>query len=894
MKKSFFIALFFFVCLVLTTLPTSAAYVGTVKFGSFEEAEKPDVTPEGWKVYASSPWYNSFKTSNTYAADGLYSLKTEAPKNSGLTQASIDGALYWGYFDTGAQYEISIKLLVFEDSSVNNALLRASLRDDAGNVSDVFTPSSARITGHTGGKWQTLRLVFTPKRSFGALETVYIRCNGGAEGTAYWDDLSLRKLHPDGSYADEIVSPLYPAENNILQNSSFSALTNGDTRAENWTSSGTWGEESSIQKGTDGEENYILLSEGENPYIYQTVEATGGQQLTLCTKYKTEGATGTPVLKFTYRDAAGTSIQEFSTATLSPTYGKWKDFTYSLTMPNGAAKVTVYLRKYGTAPVFYGHTALYKMSAPALLTLSIENKQTFFYSDETEGKATVTLNTAPQGKNVAFYLMDGERELYRQILSAAPSLSFTFPLSAPSHGKAYTLCAVLQENGGAMLDEVKKNLYCFERPAAIRENGVFSYGGETFSPVIGYHVYADAFEKAKAAGINVVQGMGAFETGDLGTFLDAALAHGLKVLVPLYSGNMLPAGHYVNRERTEAIINTYKTHPAVFGYMVQDEPFLQERNQPESVTSQLVESYRLCRSLDKVHPVYMTADCYSKAYYGIIGDTCDIIAPDDYALGEGRALESVYDNICTIRRAVRDKKPVIAILQTFVHGGIQPNIEELSHMICQSFLAGADAVGFYSFRETGWDFTSTALYAELCAFAKDELPLLYAAVQSSAVYDENSENGILLRQYPCGTAIGISLSPESRQRNHTLPSSFCIQFGNGRFDDTALTLSFPPYGRMIGNCHLQDFGETLSISGTESLRIIFTPDYRTRIPASARLYGAVYQKSGDAWELTGFSTGKTELFLPFSHAPGRKIVIYMVCPSDGRPIYKKHVTLSQN
>lgn len=898
MKKKLFFAAVCGLWLFLWVLPAGAAYSGIVKYGSVEEAGAEGVTPTGWTVYSNSAWYGAFTTSAEYAAEGLFSLKTVAPEGSGQTQAILRDTMYWGYFDTAAQYELSVKVLVPEGSDVQDALLRITLLDENGRTSDVYTPGGERISGNTGGEWKSLRVVFTPKRSFGAIETVYIRCNTGVSGTVYWDDLRLYKLNADGTYADkeETQEPAYDEASNILENGDFAALTQGDTRAEGWESSGTWGTTSIVQKEADGGKNAVLLSGSGTPYISRTTEAPGGTKLTLSVRYKTDGNTGTPVIKFVYRNSAGSSMREFATQTLPPTYGKWKQFTYDLTVDDGAAGVSVLLRKYGEPNVYYSTARLYVREEAPMLTIQTDNDETFYYREWESGTATAILNTDPAGKTVVFYLKDGESRVQRQTAPAAETVSFSFSPGALTVKKPYVLTAELQDSSGAVLGTAEKTVYVYERPAALSADGSFTVDDERIRPVFGYHVYTEDLPAAKAAGINVVQGMGDYETGSIGTFLDTCwYTYGIRVLVPLYSGNMLPAGHYVNRERTEAVISTYKNHPGVFGWMVQDEPFLHNRNNPEEVNRQLKDSYKLIRDLDDVHPVYMTADYYSAEYYRDIGNYCDIIAPDDYALGAGRELISVYGNMKAVNEAVRGRKPVYALLQTFAYsGGVQPTMDELGHMIYQSLLAGADAVGFYSFRETNWNFTDTQLYTDLVRFNAEELPALYERLENGA-YTDTATDSYFLRRYTDGTYIALNLSASALTLPVTFSENFAVHFGNTALSETeggaAATLSAD--GRMLGNTQLPVFGDTLERLGTEEITIRFSPDGRKLIPEDAMLCTAVYENYNTAWEMTDFAVGKTETAVTVPPGKAWKMAVMLMCPSDGRPIYIKEVITSQ-
>lgn len=881
-----------------------AAYRGTVKYGSFEEAGAVGVLPTGWTVYSTSPWYDNCKTSTDYALDGLLSLKTVAPIGSGTSQALMSGenTLYWGYFDTAAKYELSIKILVPTGSEVKGALLRATLRDETGEGTDVYTPSTERITGSTGEEWKTVRVVFTPRRNFGAIEKVYIRCNDGASGTAYWDDLQLHKLNSDGTYADKTEEKTFDPASDVLVNGDFSSLSVNQTKANDWTSSGTWGVESVICQKKDGDNTAVLLAGAGAPYISQTLTVLGGETYTIAGRLKTNG--GTPVIKFAY-----TGHSEFPTESFGNTHGKWRDFSYDFTVPQGAESLTLYFRKYGEADVYYSCLSVYKTGETALLTIETDNETTFYYPSWNTGSASVALNCTPaNGETVRFYIWDGERKTGVQTEAAKAKTEFTFSLSGLAKGKKYFVRAELLSKDGTVRGMAEKAIYVFDRPDAVSESGQMKNADGTYTDVIfGYHVYDEDFAAAKAAGVNVVQGMGDYETGSLGTFLDTAYyTHGVRVLVPLYAGNMLPAGHYVNHERTQAIIDTYKNHPGVFGWMIQDEPFLHNRNQPEEVKKQLLDSYLLIRLLDPAHPAFMTADPYSAQHYRDIGNACDIIVPDDYALGAGRDISTVFTNMQAVNEAVRGRKPMYALLQTFAYAdGRQPTIDELTHMIYQSFFGGADAIGFYSFREGSgektWTFASTGLYTDLVATIP-EIREVYSMFRRTDATENLNADGLLWRAFSGGECIAINQGDAAVTKE---VENIKISFGNGSLkkDGENVLLSLPNIGRAIGkngtvplpSAVFSDAeGERLESIKEGEITVQISLGGKAILPDGSYLFVTRWQEKDGIRELVDFKVCKTEtdgiheVKMTASGIQGERIEAFVRTPS-GQPIYHKAV-----
>ncbi|MBE7062174.1 MAG: hypothetical protein E7390_00070 [Ruminococcaceae bacterium] len=895
MKKLIFTLM---LCLLLSPIwRAEAAYSGTVKYGGFEESKAVGVEPQGWSCYSNSPWYGNFKTDAEYVAQGSLGLKTVTSQSTGIPQALISGAMYWGYFDTDATYELSIKILVPEGSSVNDALLRAVIRDAEGNTSNLYTPGAQRISGDTDGEWKTIRLPFTPKVNFAALETVYIRCNGGQTGTAYWDDLQLHKLNEDGTYADMQAEETFPAESDILINGDFSNVSGA--KPTSWYASGAWGTIAVLSPNADGTKAGVKLCGSGAPYIYQTFGVQGGETYTIKGRFMTNG--GNPVLKFAY-----TGASEFTTEALGNTHGKWRDFRYDFKVPDGVQELSLYFRKYGETEVSYADLHVYKTEEAPLITLKTDNETTFYYATWQTGQVTFHLNGTPEnGETVRFYLWDGEKQTGVQTSTAGEG-TFTFSLADLAKGKPYEVrCERIK--GSTVLDMAKKTIYCFDPPGAVNENGQMQNADGTFSDVVfGYHVYEADMTAAAAAGVNAIQGMGDFETGSMKTFLDAAQTAGLRVLVPLYGGNMLPAGHYVNRERTEAIIKEYKDHPAVLGWMIQDEPFLQMRNEPENVRQLLLDSYLLIRSIDPYHPTYMTADHYSAEHYVDIGNACDIIAPDQYPIGSGQAVTDVYANMAEVNEAVRGRKPVYALLQTFAYAGSrQPTIDELMHMIYQSFFAGADAIGFYSFREgngsSSWKLEDTQLYSDILA-AKNELCEAYRLFRRTDATEEIHVGGLMYRVFPDETCILLNNGTEAVcfQRENIK-----IAYGNGTLekDGENVYISLEALSRAIGKAGTIPFkmvefrdaeGNLLSTLLPGTVRIQIAIGEGAIVPEGACVVALRSVETNGILENTDVKmckavTGGTwETTLEAKGIPGEKIEVLLYAPG-GQPIYEKAV-----
>ncbi len=375
----------------------------------------------------------------------------------------------------------------------------------------------------------------------------------------------------------------------------------------------------------------------------------------------------------------------------------WKKFEFSFIFPENMNQLRLYAREYGTGEVYIDDVELRLAKGPDALT-SFDTDRIFYYSEwEGNGVATAIANTIiyPEfiGTKVRFSLRDKTMALYSKevTMGADGKATFEFPLSLLTEKqRAYNVNCELLDKNGEIIKTYNEEIYKFDRPKYLTEDGFYSEdGGETiFHPVYVYHITTGGFEKAREAGINLLQG---YATD---SWLDKCAEYGIKNFIVLYEGGASgkSAGDPTLIEKTIETVKKYKDHPAVFGWALMDEP-------PASQAANLERAYLEIRKIDPNHPTFITAN----GNYKIIQKYCDILSCDQYPYGLKPFTSEDYENIRDAVEIVDNRTPVYDLLQAFDWRNSFPTGMEIRNMYYQALWAGAKGVGYYSFNDSQKD-----------------------------------------------------------------------------------------------------------------------------------------------------------------------------------------------
>ncbi len=549
-------------------------------------------------------------------------------------------------------------------------------------------------------EWQQHSFSFTAP---GTTATIYFRFVGG--GTAYFDDLSVigETLLSQKPEAEKVLAQPVAGAENLIRNGAFESQE-GLQAYKNW-------EEGFVSIDSAGYEGngVKVQSSVSRAYPWICIPITGileGAVYQVSSMLKAESAEGGQAafkLEF-YSDEVPASANHMSGVDFTSNVGAPKEWTRVFTtfkVPEGCKAVKVYFRLMATiGSICWDEADCYMIEEPPKFVFSTD--QYFYYPDWEKGSISLTpfVNyTIESGSTVDFKITDGDAVLYEQNgIPASENVTADFYTSILTElEKPYTVSYAAKHADGSLIDTGSHEIYKMPRPTALRADGVYIKDGKPFYPVFGYHVSKSDtdYEYCKQAGINVVQHF--TDTTDAATIkqqLDKLQSHGLMAFISLYNG-MKPAGHKDNAKKTTAIIEACKDHPALFGYMVMDEPLGNNVDMQD-----MINSYVLIRSLDKVHPIYAVEGIGALEKYREVAKSLDILGIDPYPYGTTDESTTVSRRLANAREAVYGKKPVYCLNQACPLGTFDPSSNQMMHEHLQALFGGVEGIGYYDVRDS--------------------------------------------------------------------------------------------------------------------------------------------------------------------------------------------------
>jgi len=352
-----------------------------------------------------------------------------------------------------------------------------------------------------------------------------------------------------------------------------------------------------------------------------------------------------------------------------------------------------------------------------------ETDNVFYYSNWEKGIFSLTENKnspLPKGSKYTVSIKDKNGTLIKTecgIFKGKYTLEFDVSI-LKNIGEAYNIEYVLIIDNIAIAHG-NKRVYRYNRPSYIREDNTFEVNGGKFFPVMGYHVQPSDYGYCVEAGINVIQYFPrSYDDSKILSSLNEMHNWGLMAFVALYGG--------LTEERIKYIVNLVKQHPAVFGYMLYDEPLGNRADMEE-----LEKIYRLVRDNDTMHPTYIVEAQAFSSNYGMVAKYTDIFAVDPYPSNRSKAMYNTAKHVALAKEATHNKKPVMCINEIMTKSW-RPTADDIRNMNYQALFSGADGIGYYDVRdvygynngeyEHMWQRES---YEGIVAFAKNEIAMAY-------------------------------------------------------------------------------------------------------------------------------------------------------------------------
>ncbi len=662
--------------------------------GSFENAVS------GWSVGTVAD------VSDTRAKDGTKSLRF-----SGQALDKIGQRIY--NLVGGQTYTFSAWMWV--ESGEKSIYTKFEIVDNTG---EYLTGEATEYKKHTVSSYNLWRKVVW---TFEAPENAdqgyfYIALTG--KSTMYVDAVSMTGA-ADATQDCRIEEVPAGAEN--LINSDFEAKDGSGNIL--WLASDGWGGPY-VSLAEDSEKGKVarIVSDvaGANPCVRYTLPVEPGCTYQVQCEIKTDGISGVgPRFKAEYR-GGGQGTGEGQSPVFNQTFGSWQTVGAKFCPPEGTATMAILIRLYGTGTMYVANVQMHKIADPPRMYYG---SSAFNYTDVGYGLCYARANTnvyAPEaGAKIRFQILDGETAVYTYETGLQEEIIHKFPIADLTEDKQYTLRTSYVDASGVIKETDDRTVCRTARPTRITKDGYFiGYDGEKILPVMGYHVTGNAdYARCAAAGINVVQCNPGGNAAVLQNALDAAEEAGVYLAVVLYD-NGKAAGSAKNAEKTRNLVTKFRDHPALFAWMVQDEPLW---NDPYCYPI-LFDSYELIHEIDKKNPVYM---CEASEEMCIdMSGVCDVLGIDPYPSSLG--IKRVGDITGNVARATKGIQPLINIMQCYGQTEFTPTADNIRQMAYQGYFMGATGVGYYPVNEPGTAVLWNADYLEaVIDFNKNEAEEAY-------------------------------------------------------------------------------------------------------------------------------------------------------------------------
>lgn len=392
---------------------------------------------------------------------------------------------------------------------------------------------------------------------------------------------------------------------------------------------------------------------------------------------------------------------------------EWHKINFVFNVNTLTTRIGLLLRLRGAGEIYFDDVTFGPIENMEEL-MNLES-DTFFYTEHGTGTATAQIDNSkkpiPEGAYVDFKIKDGNTVLSSGTVPAKRNTVWEFDVMTMKEMKRpYILEATYKAAEGTILAPVKTNeIYRYNRPGALAADGTYMKDGKPFHPYIAYETIEDYMPLAGEIGVNVMRSYSrpigyTNDMDNIQKMLDKAQENGLMVSVALYSN---PAGHPTMLEKTREIVNTFKDHPAVFAWMIMDEPSLAIGSNHtvktyEEMLHWLKQSYIEIRAIDDYHPVYVLETLGQvKNPYLYTSKNADVFVIDPYPMTENKIPTWVGERTAVAIDTVNGTKPVYVIQGTYKMysvDGKQYQLEtanDARHQIYQAVLAGANGIGLY-------------------------------------------------------------------------------------------------------------------------------------------------------------------------------------------------------
>ncbi len=627
-----------------------------------------------------------------------------------------------------------------------------------------------------------------------------------------------------------------PMNTELLLNGGFETIIQDRGTPQNWDRFGTFGGggTASVVNAEDEPENVysgnysakIVLPETSTERVsvvqhYRGGVGIGKYKYTMSLMYK--GATGNGGFKLGAIQYSG-DIQIASAFTgVMQASTEWKKASIDFYAEDNIDRISIVPQGVTKGvEVYFDDVSLMITDGPKY-PFTVETDQAFYNEDYTKASVNLDLHELYSSSDYTYdYTVKRGVMTYAKgnnIALDGNETKLEFDITGMAKKAYYTLTLTFRDKDGVLVQTEKRDICRIDRPKNLTKDGVYMVDGKPFEPIYVYHFDFDDAEDAKKAGVNVVQWAPADGTNQDKTIAELDKLHslGLKAAVVCYWG-MQPAGHPNNSSRIQQFVGWIKDHPAVFCYMVMDEPFGQPSYTADEMDGYLRNSYKVIRSVDDTHPVMLCENLYNKM--ALSAKYVDILGIDPYP-GNGSWETTVTDHTTQAVKATEGKKPVYALLQAFTFNGVKPTPDMLRLELYQAMMARAKVVGYYA-----WLPDNPALDAVLneseywdtmVEFNEKDKPLLYSYFGRGEYerYNQYHGDNVWYESWIAGGSLYVSV----------------INRGTGESTEATISLQGENFNAVNGeyNVTVASGGEPLSITKAADNFTISMPRYHSAV-----------------------------------------------------------------
>jgi len=622
----------------------------------------------------------------------------------------------------------------------------------------------------------------------------------------------------------------------LLVNGGFETIRQDRGTPQNWDCFGTYGGggTASVVSAEDEPENVysgnysakITLPSTSTERVFVVQHFRGGEGIgeykyTLSFVYK--GETGNNGFKVEVIHYRGDEQMTSSYTGVLKSTDEWKEVSVDFYAAADIDRLSVVPQGVTTGvEVYFDEVSLMATDGPKN-RFKVETDQDFYNEDYNVAKVNVKLHdfyTNP-GYTVDLSIKKGPstKRSVKGIEFNDRELNCEIDISDLNKKTAYDLYVEVKDANGNVIEKLRNQIHRIDRPMNLTKDGVYMVDGKPFEPIYVYHFDVNDAEDALKAGVNVVQWAPTDGLNEEKTKEELDLLHslGLKAAVVCYWG-MQPAGHPNNSTRIQQFVRYIKDHPAVFCYMVMDEPFGQSGYTVDQMKEYLNNSYKIIRTIDDRHPVMLCENIYNKM--ALSARYVDILGIDPYP-GNGSWETTVTSHTTQAVKATEGKKPVYALLQAFTFYGVKPTPDMLRLELYQAMMAGAKVVGYYPWLSDNpaldADLNESEYWDTMVEFNEKDKPLLYSYFGRGEYerYNQYRGDNVWYESWIAGGSLYVSV----------------INRGTGESTEATISLQGEKFNAVNGeyNVAVASGGEPLSITKAADNFTISMPRYHSAV-----------------------------------------------------------------